>query len=185
MELGQAWCETPDPRFRPTTVTLFWKPGELHIAAELTDVAVFTRATSFNQWLFMLGDVFEMFLRPPGGDGYLELHVAPGNYQMQLRFPDANVIRALRSQTDTLDKYFVSEPLFTSEAEETPTGWRVRAVLPHPEIRPGAEWGFSFCRYDAAPDDGERDPVTSSTSAHAADRVDFHDQSAWGVMTFA
>lgn len=182
LTLSQAWRDEPEPNFRPATVFLSYRPGTLFIDAELTDEEVFTQATGFNQRLWTLGDVFEIFLRPPGGDGYLEFHVAPGNYQMQLRFPNAETIRALRAGTDQLERYFVSEPLFSSETERTPAGWRVRAQIPHADFRPGRLWGGSFCRYDAS--SNQPDPILSSTSPHTADRLDFHDQSVWATLAF-
>ena len=86
LALGQAWRHQPQGGFRPATVQIGWQPNHLYILAELTDDDVYTEATGFNEPLWTLGDAFEMFLKPPG-DAYLELHVAPGNRVMQLRFP--------------------------------------------------------------------------------------------------
>ena len=155
-------------------------PSHLYVIAELTDDAVYTEATGFNEPLWTLGDAFEMFLKPPG-EGYYEFHVAPGNRVMQLRFPDGETIRALRAESDDLANYFVPDSIFTSAVETTPTGWRIEATIPHGSIVSGALWRFSFSRYDATP--GTKEAVVSSTSPHTV--LDFHDQSAWGTMIFS
>jgi hypothetical protein len=180
LSLGQHWRDENETGFRPSSINIWWETGSLHVTAELQDDVVYTSATAFNQRLWERGDTFEMFLRPPGSDGYLELHVAPGNYRMQLRFPSAETIRGLRDNTDSLDRYFVTENLFESETELTPEGWRVHARIPHPDVRSGAEWGFSFCRYDTGMDIIA--PVLSSTSEHTPERLDFHDQSVWNTV---
>jgi len=166
------------------------------LAAEVTtieetralDADAFTRATDHNQRFWELGDTFEIFLRPPGQAAYVELHVAPGNLRLHLRFADA----AWMTRDPFVDPFgtsLASAELFRSRVwmPSDSARWCVLARIPAgsvcavPTPLPGSTWAFSFSRYDYTR--GADEPVLSSTSPHAI--AAFHRQHEWGAVRFA
>jgi len=182
--LGQAWRAKLDPKFAPGKVWAGWRKDSLLVFAELADNDIYTHAKSTNQRMWMLGDTFEMFLRPDGQEEYVELHVAPNNHRLQLRFTDAEACR-----TKEFSEMLLAEDAFHSVTWVQPETckWFVYAEIPasvfshHAALPSGMCWHFSFCRYDYTR--GESDPVISSTSPHTV--ANFHNQQDWGQLTFA
>jgi len=135
----------------------------------------------------MLGDTFEIFLRPEGQVGYVEFHVAPNNQRLQLRFAGPEALERVR-QTGSIASVLVSGPAFTSATWVQPELKRwivfaeipVRSVCENPGSMADSQWHFSFGRYDFTR--GRPKPVISSTSAHR--KPSFHRQEEWGVMQF-
>lgn len=134
----------------------------------------------------MLGDTFEIFLRPKGGEAYFEFHIAPNNLRLQMRFPNAEAAaRVARSQS--LNEVIVEGEGFLSKTWVKPEihRWFALAQIPRRLIDPNdglsaSQWAFSFCRYDYTR--GQKAPVISSTSAHT--RPNFHRQDEWGILQF-
>lgn len=181
LALGQAWREKPEENFRPGTVRIGWQPDALVILANLKDDALFTAATGDNQHLWGLGDAFELFLRNLEREEYLELHIAPNGYRLQLRFPDSQAIRNLRSGQNALKDYMVDAPIFDFSIRTVSGGWVIRARVPLTSLGiPGDRTSgiallASFSRYDYA--DAKSPPVLSSTSAHK--ERNYHRQQEW------
>ncbi|HEU4680056.1 MAG TPA: hypothetical protein VFS35_11080 [Terrimicrobiaceae bacterium] len=186
LPLGQAWRPSPEETFRPGVVRLGWHEGKIVVAAKLEDQNVFTRATTHNQRLWELGDVFEMFFRNAAREDYLEVHAAPGDQRLQFHFPSRETVAGLRSGIGRLEDFVVQEPLFDFRTRRTSDGWVVVAEIP------GLALGFnvsslkgeavlaSFSRYDYASDGSP--PVLSSTSPHR--QLDFHRQEEWMRLVF-
>lgn len=182
--LGQAWRGAPESDFAPATVRTGWQDGSLFVFAELTDIDVFTRARQHNERFWELGDTFEMFLQPPGGSDYFELHVAPNNLRLQLRFArpptpeDADPFVTALIHRNTFDSRTWVSP--------EPGLWCVFAEIPAtaligPTPLAGSTWRFSFSRYDYTR--GREEPVISSSSPHS--QPAFHRPHEWGELRFS
>lgn len=185
--LQQAWRSGPETNFSPATVRAGWRNETLLLLAELEDAEIFTFAQQPNERLWELGDTLEIFLRPAKQQAYVELHVAPNNLRLQLRFADAAMVENAR-KSGSFGKALVPGEIFNSRTWLYPDIYRwyalaeipAQSVCDKPGPLAGAEWFFSFCRYDYTR--GHAAPVISSTSAHT--RPDFHRQEEWGTMHF-
>ena len=187
ISLRQAWRAEEEAAFCPATVRVRWEEHALLVFAELTDVDPFNSATQPNQRTWELGDTFEMFLRPAGGAGYVELHVTPNNQRLQLRYPHG-IAPELARQTGQFEEFLLPEDSIASATwlDAKNLRWYVLAEIPALTVceadvpLESGQWRFSFCRYDYTR--GIREPVISSSSPHA--KPDFHRQHEWGLMTF-
>jgi hypothetical protein len=187
LALRQAWLDKPEPDFAPGSVRVGWRNGSLLLLAELNDADIFTEMTKLNQKAWLLGDAFEIFLRPIQQAAYIEFHVTPNNQHLQLRFPDAAaVVRA--DQDGTVESLMLPGQVFHSKTWVQPEAgrWFIFAEIPAGAVGAesrslsGCQWFFSFSRYDYTR--GRKEPVISSTSPHAL--ANFHRQQEWGLMTF-
>jgi len=185
--LRQAWLDKKEPDFAPAIVRTGWRGASLLVFAELTDADIFSRATGLNLRTWELGDAFEIFLRPDGQEAYVEFQVTPNNQRLQLRYADASAIARAR-KTGSLEHALIHGKAFRSATWVLPGSqrWFVYAKIPAKSVcsettaLAGSQWRFSFSRYDYTR--GRKEPVISSTSAHA--RPDFHSQQEWGTMRF-
>lgn len=180
--MRQAWRDVVEPDFAPGTVRVGWRGESVLVFAELTDEDIFSAATDLNQKTWLLGDTFEIFLQPPGGRAYVELHVTPNNQRLQLRYDDAAARNGAWEHALVGGKMFRSTTWVWPEVER----WFVYVEIPFGEVsggtlpEAGSRWRFSFSRYDYRR--GRVEPVLSSTSAHA--EPDFHRQHEWGGLYF-
>jgi hypothetical protein len=187
MSMRQAWLRELEPGFAPAVVRAGWRDETLFVFGELTDADIFTNATDHNQRFWELGDTFEVFLRPVEQAAYVELHVAPNNLRLQLRFPDAGWLASM-PKDEAFAKALIPKSTFQSYVWLHPDAgqWCVLAEVPAAAVcaraQPlgGTEWRFSFSRYDYTR--GREAPVISSTSPHAA--PSFHRQEEWGTLRF-
>ncbi|MFZ4774717.1 MAG: carbohydrate-binding family 9-like protein [Terrimicrobiaceae bacterium] len=169
----------------PAAVRVAWNSETLFVRADLDDEDVTTAATGDSQHMWMLGDVFEIFLEAEGAGFYSEMHVAPGNHRLHLRFRPED-FEGLVQKTRSLSDLMVLPPGFESIVLKTPTGWAVEALIPAAlvdpsgSITPESSWKASFCRYDAWSD--ARPPVLSSTSPHK--ELSFHRRHEWRPLCF-
>lgn len=185
LALAQSWLEACEPDFAPGQVQTGWYDRSLLVLARLTDRDIYTAMTGPNQRAWMLGDAFEIFLRPAGHAAYFELHVAPNNCRLQMRFPNAGCLIRAR-EPGFLESLMVPSELFRSRTwvQREAQCWCVLAEIPADNLReptgefPGSQWHFSFSRYDYTR--GRATPVISSTSPHAVPK--FHRQEEWGLM---
>ncbi|MEO6909194.1 MAG: hypothetical protein ABI210_15015 [Abditibacteriaceae bacterium] len=149
----------------------------------MNDVDIYNSATQLNQETFLLGDVFEIFLRPTSQQAYYELHVTPNNQQLQLRWPNAHTVLERKK----LSTYFVSGMLQSyTHVQNDRHRWHVLAAVPaaiaeSKTIKIEDTWSFSFCRYDYT--HRIENPVLSSCSPYDAP-PNFHCQQKWGKLTF-
>jgi hypothetical protein len=167
-----------------------WSGTSLHLIAELEDDHIVTRATRFNESIYLLGDCFEIFLQRKGEPQYLELHVAPNNIVLQLLYPSYADFAQYRKlpEKEFIDRFAVKEPAFASQvwAEPHEQRWTVaasidlRILVPELATLADEEWRFNFSRYDY-PATGGR-PILSSTSVLRA--LNFHLQEDWGTLHF-
>lgn len=185
-KFGQAWEPRETPDFSPASVKLGWNDAGLLAEAVLEDADIFSNATADNQRLWLLGDVFEIFLRDSRVETYYEFHVAPNGHRLQLRFESQAIITQLREGKLQLESLMKSDPLFDFDVKVEAGRWKVRTLLPfnklYPDLPPGRgqEWIISFSRYDYTR--GKDDPVYSSTSPHA--QPNYHRQHEWRPVKF-
>lgn len=178
--MRQAWLEQQESAFRPCSVRCVWRPDALWILAELEDDDIFNPAKQFNEPTFMLGDAFEIFLRPARQEAYYEFHVSPENQRFQLRIPG-------RGQLAAAVKVAAFQIDSRARAIRERRRWEVLAGIPFAHVaeqgqpREGDHWLFSFSRYDYT--QGVEQPVLSSTSPHA--KCGFHRMEEWGTLLFA
>jgi hypothetical protein len=188
VELRQAWLEKPESDFAPASVWTAWREQSLLVLAQLTDADIFTGVTGLNQKAWLLGDTFEIFLRPAGQTAYVEFHVTPNNQHLQLRFPSAEEFTRI-NKAGLLENVMLPGEMFRSRTwvQTEARRWLVFAEIPARAVcvgpaKPllGCQWHFSFSRYDYTR--GRAEPVISSTSPHAV--ASFHRQQEWGTLSF-
>ncbi|MGN6642636.1 MAG: hypothetical protein ACTHKU_06515 [Verrucomicrobiota bacterium] len=184
--MRQAWLMEPESDFTPASVRTGWRGHSLLVFAELEDADICTRATAHNQRMWELGDVLEMFLTPEGAAGYVEFHVTPNNFRLQLKFADPATRRA--QAEERFDDLLLPDGVFHSRAWAQPEKgkWFVFAEIPaaviggEERLLAGNRWRFSFSRYDYIR--GRSEPMISSTSPHA--QPNFHRREEWGILQF-
>ncbi len=175
--MQQSWLDAPEADFLAAEIRVGWAPSRLVILAEIPDRDIFTQATGPNQRTWELGDVFEIFLKPDDRSDYVELHVTPPNFRLQLQ------IESQGKPTTQLDDGVFSSRVKIDTANQK---WTVYAEVPaslitgRNHIATGESWLFSFSRYDASRDG--RPPILSSTSPHQA--INFHRIHEWGKINF-
>jgi hypothetical protein len=183
----QAWLKREARNFSPGTVRVGFGKSSLLVFAQMTDTDIFNSATGLNQRTWELGDVFEIFLRGPEKEGYVELHVTPNNQRLQLCYPDAAAVVSAR-KNGNMDHFLIRHDAFHSRTwiDTQKNQWFVYAEIPTAIVTgstgpvDNTQWRFSFGRYDYTR--GAKKPVISSTSPHA--EADFHRHHEWGVMAF-
>ena len=185
--MRQAWLAEPEPDFLPATIRTGWRKNSLLVFAELEDAGIFTRATTHNQRMWELGDALEIFLSPENSGIYVEFHVTPNNFRLQLRFPDTATLRRAQAE-NRFDHLLLPDGVFHSHAWVQPENkkWFAYAEIPAAAVcgadrrLVGMKWRFSFSRYDFIR--GRQETIASSTSPHA--RPDFHQREEWGTLIF-
>lgn len=184
LQLQQFWREEPEPGFQSGIITVHWKPQAWIIQAVLQDRDSFNPVQGFNQPAYLAGDVFELFLQPPGREDYFEFHVGPDNQLYQLQLPSAEQFATHRHSGVPTD-WFIETPHLESTVTRQQDSWTVEAKVPVEmlgieRIATDQLWKLSFCRYDR-----NRNPETcvlSSTSP--LNEVDFHRIYEWSdVLT--
>jgi hypothetical protein len=175
--MQQGWLDAPQADFLVAEIRVGWTPSRLVVLAQIPDRDIFTQATGPNQRTWELGDVFEIFLKPDDRSHYVELHVTPPNFRLQLQ------IESPGKPATPLDDGVFSSRVKIDTANQK---WTVYAEVPsslvsgQEQIEAGESWLFSFSRYDASRDG--RPPILSSTSPHQA--INFHRIHEWGKITF-
>ena len=178
----QDWLEVPDPALQPGDVAVMQTPSRLLVMARMTDAHAENPSRGINGLHFLKGDVFEVFLKPPDGEAYWEIHVTPEGETYQVRIPSVGEFQARRKAglpIDELVRPFLLDPpvakVMARKVEARP-GWDALILFPLPADAQG-DWRFSACRYDS---DGSGKPVLSSISPLT--RPDFHFQPDWRVI---
>jgi hypothetical protein len=183
VRLGQSWREQQNG-FRSAIVRSGLRGDTLWVFAEIEDIDVFNPATGFNEYFFLHGDAFEIFLRPAGQCPYFEFHVGPANQLFQQRIPSAGAFA--RQAEGEAEEWKIASPAVRTWAtvdRERPL-WRVLIAIPFDTVveKGGSrvQWLISFSRYDYTR--GQKGPVMSSSSPHA--NLGFHRQQEWATMVF-
>ena len=159
--------------------------SKLFVLAYLPDAQIWSTASGHNQKMWELGDVFEMFFQAEGHAEYVEMHVTPSNYRLQLRFPDRNSVVRVRAG-EAFEEFLLPDGSFLSETAIRPEDWVVFASIPSSMLfgakrdLSGRKCRFSFCRFDF--DANSEEPVHSSTSDYK--ELDFHRIEEWGTLVF-
>lgn len=186
-EFRQAWLPKAESRFAPGVVRVGWRADVLLVFAELTDADIVSDATTSGQRLWELGDTFEIFLQPHGSPSYVELHVAPGNQRLQMRYDNAAIAAHVRVNGGFASVLLPGDGFHSvTWVEPRAQRWFVYAEVPAVLVGCAAgslaarQWRFSFGRYDYTR--GHAEPVISSTSPHA--EPDFHRRHEWNVLAF-
>lgn len=190
VEYGQAWYDEVEPSFMPGRVKIGRHGSTLLFFAVLEDKDIHTSAAAFGDPVWSLGDTFEIFLRPESRELYYELHVAPNNCDLQLRWPSADTLKEMKDlPKDAWKTTITSRPIMQSWTKVEPENdrWLVLAAVDgaymaeeNGDTERYDEWRISFSRYDYT--EGQ-EPVLSSVSPHV--EVDFHRQQEWRLLSFA
>ena len=188
----QSWLPVPEQKLRPGTVAVAHHGNELIVYAELIDDDIFNPVKTNGVDAFTRGDVIEIFLQAENEDNYLEQHITPDNYILQLRWPSVTVVDKLRLDMDAgeyvdyLNLYASHIPIRSQILLQPALHlWRVLAVIPlellllRSKDASTCEWRFSFSRYDYT--HGQKQPVLSSTSALKS--PNFHELASWGRLS--
>lgn len=176
----------PHPRdYGAGEVRLGWHENALVIFADLPDVDIRTDARENHEAMWLLGDVFEIFVKREAFDPYFELHVTPNNHCLQLRFPDAQALGALSETKGSWRDFIVTDPVFSYRArvDAAAKKWQVFARVPWKSLAGDSpvkpeSWKLSCCRYDYRSD--LEKPVLCSTSLHEV--LNYHRQSDWQLV---
>jgi len=159
-----------------------WQPDALWVLADLDDDFITSRSTDHDQDMWLLGDVFEIFIARKDEPFYLELHVTPHNHRLHLIWP-ADVMEKIQSKVATLDDFRRPHSAFDSWVQK-PEGeckWQVLARIPASILPNGQTFEagqileLSFSRYDSGPE-GTPD-ILSSTSPHR--ELSYHRRHEW------
>ncbi len=181
LELRQNWLPQREPAFRPGTIGLAATASALLVFAELTDEHIHTRAVADHEYLWELGDVFEIFLQPLDGDVYFEFEIAPNGRVLQLGYPHVGAAR-----TTGIEPFIRLDRLidFAVRAEPSQQRWRIAASIPVATLLParaptrGAEWRIACSRYDF---DAQQRFTLSSTAALT--QPNFHRVGEWSRVS--
>ena len=185
LTMTQHWQKEPHPHFLPATVSLGHNGSALLGLARLPDHDIFTKAQNDQEMLYLLGDVFEIFLRNSQLTAYTEFHVTPNGKRLQLAFPDH--LRTVLKE-NPVESFIMHEPLFDFRVTTELGLWKVWFAIPIStlQIPPGEirshEVRASFSRYDYSSNSAEA-PILSSTSPH--EQLDYHRLEEWTPLTFA
>ena len=177
---GQSWRANLEPGFQPGEVRVFRSESHLVVLGAMTDAAPANPSRGLNALHFRRGDVFEVFLRPPGGEAYWEIHVTPEGETYQVRIPSAAEFQARRKEAGSIEAliqpYLLAAPAARCLARRVDArpGWDAAVLFPLP-VESTGEWRISACRYDHPAGGGE--PVLSSISPLS--RPDFHHLPDW------
>lgn len=87
----------------PGVATLISTDTSFCACALLQDAFPFNPATQDNQRLWLLGDVFELFLQLPGQEDYYEFHSTPEGCRLQLHIPDCRTFRTIPHEQKICD----------------------------------------------------------------------------------
>lgn len=189
----QNWLPMPDRELRPGSVAVAHYDHDLIVYAELTDEDIFNPVKANGVEAFKWGDVIEIFLREENEDRYLEHHITPDNYVLQLHWPNVETVRKLvddlnrGKQVDYVAQYSSHIPVRSQTIVQPDLSvWRVLAIIPLNLLaakswETSRNWSFSFSRYDYTR--SRKDPVLSSTSALQA--PNFHELTSWGTLSLA
>jgi hypothetical protein len=178
--MQQAWLRKPDKAFLPAVVRFAWEPDALWVLADLSDDFITARSTGHNQKLWMLGDVFEIFVARNRTQFYLELHVNPKGHKLHLRL-SPEIVKKMKSGVHVFDESQASVSEFDGWVKKGKGGWQVlarvpAAILPNGKpFRSGQKLDISFSRYDAGPKGTPE--ILSSTSPHKA--LNYHRRHEW------
>lgn len=168
---GQPWRTQKQRSFRPGHVRFGWLPDALWLYGEMEGHGT-TTAQHNNEQLWILGDVLELFLGYADSEEYLELHTAPNGLILQMRFPDAAAIRALRSPHHGTLPDFVAGCGWQAQTRNDANGWQVLGRVPL-SLSPGRKLHLSCGRYDY----GSGKDVISNTGPLT--KSDFHRRQDW------
>lgn len=179
LALGQSWLPGTESGFQPGEVRIAWTPEAIHVEASLTDRDVFNPETRFNHPAFLHGDVFEIFLQPPGATTYFEFHIGPDHQLFQLRIPSPEAF-SVRRKEGIPPEWLIQDQQVERQVVRDGDGWSLKANIPvsmleTASVSKNQRWKMSFCRYDAnrAPDS----LILSSSSPLKA--PDFHRIYEW------
>jgi hypothetical protein len=185
-QLQQSWLPVSQQEFETGLVYTGWKDSNLIVFAELTDTEIFTSAKEPGDYLWRLGDTFEIFLGRRDQAAYYEFHVAPSNLKSQLHFQDSKAVEWV-SRTQRFEDLMMEGDAFVSQTWVKPEirRWFVLAEISGKLMEAngelaGAHWSISFCRYDYTR--GKDLPVISSASPYT--QADFHRRDEWRSICF-
>jgi hypothetical protein len=168
----QNWSEHPSKALRGGRVRFGWRPDALWVLAEMEGEGR-TIAQRNNEELWLLGDVFELFLARATEPDYLELHAAPNGVTLQLRFPDAAAVHALRADLgESATQLYVVDCGWRPQICNSHQGWQVLAHVPM-ALEAGTQLQLACGRYDY----GSGEAVISNTAP--LHKPNFHRRADW------
>jgi hypothetical protein len=163
------------------TARFAWNGHDLMVEGIFPDEDIFNSATAFNQEAYLLGDVFEVFIKPVGQAAYFEFHFTPGNQQYQVRFAHNKAgVRAGEVYYFTFMNLSIAS---TVAIDRNKNQWTVNAQIPlgplseHKPVLADSEWLVSFSRYDYTRTSTGLMIENYSTSPHR--ELSFHRQQEW------
>ncbi len=186
--LLQTWNNSPDANFARGQVHLAQHDESLWIFAALEDHFIGTRATSDGQMLWELGDCFEIFLGADVISPYLEIHLAPNGFSLELAWGEEGNARPNLKLEEVMTSGLLGARRVWSEAQNK--RWFALAQIPFAGFLAQSQNEFlaSFSRYDYSGSGEEFElqrPILSSTSPHSSGEDNwpsFHCRAEWRTL---
>jgi hypothetical protein len=136
-----------------------------------------------------LGDCFEVFLGESLTSPYIEVHLAPGGWTLQLRWSSRGNKPAEGENEVDVDSHLATDLILRAFTSCQPEAHRWCAGVEIPLsafVHTGAhECLFSLSRYEADVRADCDEPALSSSSAHVVGEggwPNFHDRCAWRTL---
>lgn len=188
LSLGQSWLEKEQENFRPGHVALYPRKRGLAVIASLKDEDIYSDATTMNQPMWQLGDVFEIFIGAPEQQAYWELHVTPNNHRLQLIWTPQAFISFRNGDSTLADQAIPNTDFLTSvtRINRTENYWQVYIFLPWtsidlPDLDDLHTVELAFCRYDSGL--AGQPPTLSSTAPF--NKINFHLREQWNRISLS
>ena len=202
LHLDQNWLSESHRSFAAGWSKVGWNDEHLVCFANFTDHDVFNDEDRFNAPAYVVGDVFEIFVKREGCPQYLEIHVSPRNQVLQLRWPrpiyeifaprprrrfrrERDPEKRKARQAEPLAPYLIDNPRIATAARHLADehAWQAVAFIPFPliddqPVGSGTRYRYSASRYDYTR--GHHGPVISSSSPHV--EANFHLASDWRAL---
>jgi len=173
------------------TVSFSYDRKHLRVLAEMTDSDLVQESEADNQYHYLSGDVFEIFIRPAGLRCYWEIYVTPNEKTTVFFYPSPG--RRLPSclQRNPLDGLTFGVELYgtLNDYKDRDKGWKCEVIIPFDALEKqcgqkfdfSKPWEIQVSRYNYSV---YLDKKEYSQLGIARGNCDFHDFSSWALLTF-
>jgi len=158
-----------------------WKDAKaLNFVSVMQDSDPYSDAKGGKDQTWLKGDVMEVFIQPPGGKAYYELHVAPSGATLELAIPSVELFRdgSIKDKDNSFDSGASFD--FSCLSNGVFKGWASLISIPFGGfLGPSAEGArFAVCRYNYNRPWGP-EPELSSTASFPSEIPSYHNPERW------
>jgi hypothetical protein len=168
------------------TARVLWNETHLYFAADCGDTDLVAEGEADQIPQFQVGDVFEVFLRPPGRSWYWEFHVTPTGHKTAYFFPGGGHL-GLPSPLDYKSGLQVAAQVdgTLNAWTDRDHGWTAEMAVPMAELtamgpapKAPSAWCVLLGRYNYS----RYLPRVEVTAWPRLNRTDFHDHAEHGLL---